>query len=654
MQVCQKPLKGTLLKDHFKFHQRMRLMMLSGLLAFSLVVSGCTRTPKPVPSQVMPTITKEADDPSPQVVAVDPGVSGTITISSIQGAGHVSPFENQQVEGIHGIVTAIRADGFYMQSLVPDNDPATSEGIYVLQGLIPSVRSGDEVLVNGLVKEGVLNGDPVNDLMITHIRHPSIEILSRGNPLPPPIIIGQDGRIPPTEVIDGQTQGRVIAGGDFNPHSDGLDFFESLEGMLVQINNAVVVGPTNQYKEIVVLPDNGAWASTRTPRGGIIVQQGDFNPERVILDDALREMPFVQVGDYSQQPIVGVMDYAYGNYKVQPIADVNFLAGNLQPSVPLTPALPGQIRVVTYNVEVLSALDSDRIKTLADHIVNGFAAPDIIGFQEIADNDGVTGKQAASAELTYQGIISAIAALGGPPYGFVDIEPLPDKDGGVPGANIRVGFLYRLDRDLSLVDAPRGDAQTPIDVDTLNGRVALSLNPGRIDPTNSAFTNSRKPLVVSFLIEDQPLFVINNHFISKGGDHALFGAVQPPILNSEVRRDAQAQVVYDFVETLLKIDPNSRIIVLGDLNDFHFSSPLETLKGDLLYNLIETLPVEERYTYIYEGNSQVLDHILVSEALYTQLLSVDILHLNSEFDYWHRFSDHDPIVATFKWESATP
>ena len=154
MQVCQKPLKGTLLKDHFKFHQRMRLMMLSGLLAFSLVVSGCTRTPKPVPSQVMPTITKEADDPSPQVVAVDPGVSGTITISSIQGAGHVSPFENQQVEGIHGIVTAIRADGFYMQSLVPDNDPATSEGIYVLQGLIPSVRSGDEVLVNGLVKEG--------------------------------------------------------------------------------------------------------------------------------------------------------------------------------------------------------------------------------------------------------------------------------------------------------------------------------------------------------------------------------------------------------------------------------------------------------------------------------------------------------------------
>ena len=246
--------------------------------------------------------------------------------------------------------------------------------------------------------------------------------------------------------------------------------------------------------------------------------------------------------------------------------------------------------------------------------------------------------------MTYQGS-SPHSSVRRSPYGFVDIEPLPDKDGGVPGANIRVGFLYRLDRGLSLVDAPRGDAQTPIDVDTLNGRVALSLNPGRIDPTNSAFTNSRKPLIVSFLIEDQPLFVINNHFISKGGDHALFGAVQPPILNSEVRRDAQAQVVYDFVETLLKIDPNSKIIVLGDLNDFHFSSPLETLKGDLLHNLIETLPIEERYTYIYEGNSQVL---IISWLLSTlhSIIIMDILHLNSEFDYWHRFSDHDPIVAT--------
>ena len=403
------------------------------------------------------------------------------------------------------------------------------------------------MLVNGLVKEGVLNGDPVNDLMITHIRHPSIEILSRGNPLPPPIIIGQDGRIPPTEVIDGQTQGRVIAGGDFNPHSDGLDFFESLEGMLVQINNAVVVGPTNQYKEIVVLPDNGAWASTRTPRGGIIVQQGDFNPERVILDDALREMPFVQVGDYSQQPIVGVMDYAYGNYKVQPIADVNFLAGNLQPSVPLTPALPGQIRVVTYNVEVLSALDSDRIKTLADHIVNGFAAR-IYRFQEILTTTALpASRRLRRTDLPRNHLRKQQRS----PYGFVDIEPLPDKDGGVPGANIRVGFLTGW-----IVAQPVGtrDAQTPIDVDT----PMVGDFPTRGGLTNQlAFTNSRKPLIVLSHRGSAPV-CDQQPFISRAEITPCL-APSTAILNSEVRRDAQAQVVYDFVETLLKIDPNSKL-----------------------------------------------------------------------------------------------
>ncbi len=112
----------------------------------------------------------------------------------------------------------------------------------------------------------------------------------------------------------------------------------------------------------------------------------------------------------------------------------------------------------------------------------------------------------------------------------------------------------------------------------------------------------------------------------------------------------QTQIVHDFVESILKIDPKARVIVLGDLNDFHFSPPLQTLKGDHLHNLIETLPVGERYTYVYDGNSQVLDHILVSKDLKEALVSFDILHLNSEFDYWQQFSDHDPAVATFEWE----
>jgi predicted extracellular nuclease len=563
-------------------------------------------------------------------------------IAAIQGAGHLSPYQNQDVEQVHGIVTVIRAEGFYIQSVISDDDPKTSEGIYVHQGLVPSVRPGDEVLLSAVVQELVMDGDIFADLTITQLRYPTIEVLSKGNPLPTPVIIGEGGRIPPTKVIDNDSL--------FNPQEDGLDFYESLEGMLVQVNEAVVVGPTSPYKEIVVLADGGAWAEVRTPRGGIVLREDDFNPERVILDDALREMPFVQVGDTASKPIVGVMDYGYGNFKIQPIEDVHFVSGELPLSDPLAPASVGQVRVASYNIGVLSAQEVDRMVTLAEHVVNWMGSPDIIGLQEVADKDGSAGTLAVSADETYQGMIDAILRLGGPPYGYVDIDPLPDADGGIPGGNVRVGFLYRLDRGLSLVDAPQGDAETPVEVINRGGKPALSLNPGRIDPGNSAFTNSRKPLVVTFLIDGEPLFVVNNHFNSKGPDQALFGAVQPPVLHSEVQRTQQALIVHDFVASIIKIDPDSRVIVLGDLNDFHFSAPVGILQGEHLHNLIETLPVAARYTYNYEGNSQVLDHLLVSESLKKSLVGFDILHLNSEYDYWRQFSDHDPLVATFGWE----
>ena len=622
------------------------------VLCLMMILVGCTRIAQPIlTTEVIPTDVRfQTQD---QTKAVDPSITDNPThslgptISEIQGAGHISTFENQEVNHVHGIVTVIRADGFYLQSLIPDEDPATSEGIYVFQGLVPSVSSGDEVLVSGDVKERVTDGDVVNDLTITQIRYPQIEVLSRGNPLPAPIVIGEGGRMPPTDIIDDSAQGRVMAGRGFDPENAGLDFYESLEGMLVQVNNAVVVGATNRYKEIVVLPDRGIWAGVRTPRGGIVVKEGDFNPERVILDDALIEMPFVQVGDYAPGPIVGVMDYTYGNYKLQPIEKVAFVSGGLQPSDPLAPAEPGQIRVASYNVEVLSARDTNRLAALADQIVNGMASPEIIGLQEVADNDGIVGTLAISADETYQGIIEAILSLGGPPYAYVDIDPLPDQDGGVPDANIRVGFLYRLDRGLRLVDAPHGDAETAVSVVDQGGTPTLSLNPGRIDPTQRAFTNSRKSLVVMFVLDGKPLYMINNHFNAKGGDHSLFGAVQPPVLSSEAQRLQQAQIVHDFVASILAIDPESRVVVMGDLNDFHFSASVHALKGIILQNLIETLPVDERYTYIYDGNSQVLDHILVSESLMGSLASMDILHLNSEFDYMRQFSDHDPVVATF-------
>lgn len=110
--------------------------------------------------------------------------------------------------------------------------------------------------------------------------------------------------------------------GVFEPNTDGLDFYESLEGMLVQINNAVAVSPTNNFNELWVLGDNGDAATGRTPRGGIVISPGDFNPERIQIDDTISSVPKANVGDRLSTPLIGVVDYAFNNYEVLIIAPV--------------------------------------------------------------------------------------------------------------------------------------------------------------------------------------------------------------------------------------------------------------------------------------------------------------------------------------------
>ena len=90
------------------------------------------------------------------------------------------------------------------------------------------------------------------------------------------------------------------------------------------------------------------------------------------------------------------------------------------------------------------------------------------------------------------------------------------------------------------------------------------------------------------------------------------------------------------------IDPNANVVVLGDLNDFEFSETIHILEAGGLTDLYDTLPLAERYSYVFQGNSQTLDHILVSGPLANRS-TLDVVHVNAEF--WDQASDHDPSVA---------
>ncbi len=569
-------------------------------------------------------------------------VRETVSIADIQGPYHFSPLYGSAVTGVQGIVTGVSGNGFFMQDPNPDNNLHTSDGIFVYQGSKPSttVNVGDNVSVSGTVDEYFPGGSAQPS--ITQITKPTVTVNSSGNTLPDPIVIGEGGRAIPN------TQFGNTCDGMFNPDKYSLDFYESMEGMRVQVNDAVVVGGTS-YDDVAVLTDGGANASAQNTLNGGITIHDDFNPERIIIDsidgDVVPDAPTVNVGDAFEGSIVGVINYdKYVGYKVsftEELPEVD--SGDLKPEMT---SLAGtcDLHVATYNVYNLDPSDSDeRFAALADHIITNLQAPDIIGVQEIQDNTGDEDDAVVDADQTYQKLIDTITNKGGPVYDYRQINPEDKTDGGKPGSNIRVGFLYRTDRaGLAFVDKGECGATD----DTTVGVDGLSCSPGRIDPTNEAFEESRKPIVGEFTYNGETIYVVVAHFNSKSGDDPLFSVNQPPMLKSEKQRIEIAQVVNDFVDSILTADANANIVVLGDLNDFEFSTAIsDTLAADVLHNLMTDIPEADRYTYVYQGNSQVLDHILVSNNL-KDGAEAEVVHLNADYGYsWNRASDHDPVVA---------
>ena len=154
------------------------------------------------------------------------------------------------------------------------------------------------------------------------------------------------------------------------------------------------------------------------------------------------------------------------------------------------------------------------------------------------------------------------------------------------------------------------------------------------------------PLAGEFKWHGETFFAIANHFASKGGSDPLWGRTQPPAEPSKVQRHQQAREVREFTDDLLTEQQDARIVVAGDINDFDFSETVDILVGSgstALTDLPRTLPIEERYTYVFEGNSQVLDHILLSPAWAQRVRGYDIVHVNAE--YSDQISDHDPQVV---------
>ena len=580
------------------------------------------------------------------------------SIPEVQGAGHISPCLGHEVT-VEGVVTAVAFNGYYVQDPAGDGDDETSDGIFVFQTSgLPAV--GDLLRLTDTPTEFIPGGAATGNLSTTQLSFPATTLLSSGNALPAPSVIGTSGRIPPAVDVISASELPVNlqnVPGVFNPDNDGIDFYESLEGMLVVVEDPVAVSATRTFSsfssEMWVLTNDGANIAppdARTARGGINLQphpenMGDQNPERVQIqfDGTLYPdaVPAITVGDHLSD-VTGVVGYSFGNFEVNATAAVTVTPGGLGGEISNLVGDARRATFASYNVLNLSPGASDDLQreTLANQIVRNLRAPDVVALQEIQDNSGTTDDGTVDADETLQALVDAIAAAGGPDYEFFDVAPADGSSGGVPGGNIRNAFIYNPDR-VKLVDFV---SLTP----------AVLTHMGVSNP--NAFDGTRDPLLATFKFRGRKVTVINNHLTSRFGSTPVFGGPQPFVQAGEVERGNETTALNEVVNILMAGDgkgknpSNDRIMVLGDLNTMEFTNEMtETLPGTgrdrVLSNLIDTVTDDNVYTFNFEGNSQVLDHIFVTDHI-ARKNQFDIVHVNVDFPRVDATvgSDHEPLL----------
>jgi predicted extracellular nuclease len=193
------------------------------------------------------------------------------------------------------------------------------------------------------------------------------------------------------------------------------------------------------------------------------------------------------------------------------------------------------------------------------------------------------------------------------------------------------------------------------------------------------FLNDRPSLMLRASVTDaktnQPfeLSIVVNHLKS------MRGYDDPKQMdNVRLKKQLQAAFLASWVNERQKANPQEKLILIGDFNAFQFNDGVMdvvgTIKGappgkeqvlmasdDLvetdLVNLVDLIKPEEQYSYRFDGNGQVLDHVIISSNLMKYAQGFGYARINADFpesyrgdDRPERFSDHDVAVAYFSLE----
>jgi len=553
-----------------------------------------------------------------------------IPICTIQGRYFSSAYVDQEVSA-RGVVYADLEEtgsrGFFMQDENCDADPQTSNGIFVyLDEKYNLVASGDYVEVSGTVAEHYGRTELVT-------APEGVTILGEGEP-------------PPATI-------------ELNPPKDNQEadrYLEANEGMYVSMSAVNVVGPTNA--------DGETW-----------VIQSELGIERIFRDDPegtgevvcladqglYKLTPIAKVGD-KITGIRGALDYVAGTYRIQLIYPAELHQSTIRPELDPPQNLEPGFSVGTFNVaNYFDAMDDPDVRDmvystegyylkqhkLALTIHEVLGEPDVVAVQEV-ENFTVLNALVNREEIssTYQFVWED-----GPDIRGIDTALLYNT------AKSRLLDSYSRQGCTLLVDGLGPDGN----LDMLSPENALTCDTNGDGVLDGNRLFSRPPLLVQLVIcptqcdsaesEDDTMAVwfVAVHLKSKMQDTKWNAYTLP-------RRIEQVKTIVRWIREIDTSDPNANIILLGDLNDYPTSEPIRILTESGAIDLTYTVNQEQRYSYIYQGVSQVLDYVMPFPSKHYTADSLQLMNTNADFPHifstvantYYRSSDHDGMRANIK------
>lgn len=543
----------------------------------------------------------------PSSVAAQSAPSDLIPLAVIQGSGPASSFDEQDVT-TWGYVTGLTSDGFYLQDPMGDGDPTTSDGIFVYTYNAPTVTAGQCVNVAGEVVEYFAKTELNWLTAIT----PATGCGEGVTPVTLPLV---------------------------RPGDDPALTLEAFEGMVVRLDafQGTVHGPTKRYtsgeEEVAFLP--AQWQRTFGPVH-LFHDQPAVSALLYLSNRLGMKLPAVRWGDEvkaGESGLVGVLDYNFGKYQLLPIAGQTLMttAGETRPST-LPPARDDEYGLCTFNLHGFGQGEAqfpdpadyaNALRQRAQVIASELLGCTVIALQETGSPEDAQ----ALAEL--------LASEHDLAYTALSLEGPASHEPEFPLTNSLLVDSARV--TVEVVDAVQGCA--PHDYDIVAPSVcALGEYPLFDRPPLMAQLTIGGPAQAPWQ-RTETIWVIGNHWKSKSGDESA---------NAQLRA-AQANAVAQRVQAILAVDPSAQIVVMGDLNDFYQGAAVATLQSASgLFHPYEWLPALDRYTYIFNGAAQVLDHLLVTPNLTPKLALVQILHLHADSatgDSPLVHSDHDPVVV---------